>query len=372
MLAVAGLIAITVAASRAALAGFERAQIVDFGILAVLWGVVGARAFHVIENTDLYFGPDRFVELEDVPGEGGARIALVVPGSPPAFGGLRVGDVVTALDGRPVSRADDVLSRVDRADPAARYRVEYVRGGARGSLQTRLRSGARGLTGALAIWNGGLVFYGGLIGGMLYALYFAARQRDGLLSLVRMYDLAGPCVLLGLAFGRVGCFLNGCCFGSPSGLWCSVAYPRDSNLLFAVLTEGHKSAKWKDLLPMAGEGLDAHLVPATYHVHPQQLYESVACLAIFTFLSWAFYRRMRLGTVSALWLLTYPVHRFIMEGWFRGDLGPAFPSISGTLTISQYVSILGFASGVVWGGALLWLHVKDRRKARAGVRAADG
>jgi prolipoprotein diacylglyceryltransferase len=72
------------------------------------------------------------------------------------------------------------------------------------------------------------------------------------------------------------------------------------------------------------------------------------------FTSWVFYRRGRPGSVSVSLLLTYPVVRFTLEGWFRGDTPPAFPSISGWLTIAQYVSIGGFAAGLVWLGVMLY------------------
>jgi len=387
MLAVAGVVAITIGVSRARLAGFGRIEVLDFGLYVVLCGVVGARVFHVIEAHEHYFGPDRYVEAVDaVPsaaGEAGAKVTRVVPGSPPAEAGLEPGDVIVEIAeiARPrrqwtVRGAADLSAAVESLLPGPPVRVSARRGGRPVSVQTQLRSGGGGMLGALAVWNGGLVFYGGLIGGMVYAVYFALRQKDGLRALVRMYDLGAPCVLFGLAFGRVGCFLNGCCFGRATGLPWAVAYPRGSNLWRAILTPGAKAGRCLDSLPLIG-GMPSQYhgdarqlaawinanVPHTYYVHPAQLYASLGALAIGVFLSWAFYRRFRLGTVSCLWLLTYPVYRFILEGWARSDTEAAFPAVSSWLTISQYVSMVGFAAGVVWLVVLLVLARAERRAA---------
>jgi len=63
---------------------------------------------------------------------------------------------------------------------------------------------------ALAVWEGGLVFYGGALFAGIGSLVYIWIKR---LSLAEVADIVAPCVLLGLAFGRVGCFLNGCCWG---------------------------------------------------------------------------------------------------------------------------------------------------------------
>ena len=60
------------------------------------------------------------------------------------------------------------------------------------------------------IWNGGLVFHGGLIFAII-AIYLACRLFN--IPLLNMLDVAAPATALGYAFGRIGCFLNGCCYG---------------------------------------------------------------------------------------------------------------------------------------------------------------
>jgi phosphatidylglycerol:prolipoprotein diacylglycerol transferase len=216
---------------------------------------------------------------------------------------------------------------------------------------------------ALSVWRGGLVFYGGLIGAMCYVAYWALRRKDAGRSLVALFDMAAPCVLLGLSFGRVGCFLNGCCYGGHSEAPWSVAYPRGGILWDAVHTAGSRSAKWLDLLNIGG-----HRLSHTFHVHPAPLYAALLALAAGAVQSWVFYKRPRPGTVSVVFLLTYPPVRFVLEGWARGDCPPAFPGISSTLTISQYVSLVGVAAGLIWGGLLLRGYLEERKAGRA----ADG
>jgi phosphatidylglycerol:prolipoprotein diacylglycerol transferase len=118
----------------------------------------------------------------------------------------------------------------------------------------------------LALWQGGLTLYGGIVAGTVAGL-FAAR-RTGLPMWVAA-DALAPSLALGTVFGRVGCFLNGCCYGYPTRLPWGVVFPPDS---FA--------------------GLEFGPVP----VHPSQLYFAAAGLALFL-LVWAVRRRVRVPGV---------------------------------------------------------------------------
>ncbi|MDR1385919.1 MAG: prolipoprotein diacylglyceryl transferase [Planctomycetaceae bacterium] len=79
-------------------------------------------------------------------------------------------------------------------------------------------------------YEGGLVVYGGIIGGMIATAVFFWRYR---LSVLAMYDLMAPALLLGIAFGRLGCLMNGCCFGAV----CDAAY----GIVFPVGSPAHYS-----------------------------------------------------------------------------------------------------------------------------------
>ncbi len=78
-----------------------------------------------------------------------------------------------------------------------------------------------------AIWNGGLVFYGGLLGGVVgYAIgYFRIIKKHDL-SGWKIADIAAPCLALGLCLGRIGCLLNGCCYGDVACPNCAgISFP---------------------------------------------------------------------------------------------------------------------------------------------------
>ena len=113
----------------------------------------------------------------------------------------------------------------------------------------------------LALWQGGLTLYGGIVAGTAVGL--ATARRVGLPMWVAA-DALTPSVAIGTAFGRVGCFLNGCCYGRPTKLPWGVVFPPDS---FAGLEFGNTA------------------------VHPSQLYFSLAGLALFG-IAWVLRRRL--------------------------------------------------------------------------------
>ncbi len=119
----------------------------------------------------------------------------------------------------------------------------------------------------LALWQGGLTLYGGIVAGTLVGLL--AARRMGLPMWIAA-DALTPSLALGTMFGRVGCFLNGCCYGHPTRLPWGVVFPPDS---FASLEFGP--------------------VP----VHPAQLYFAAAGLVLFLG-TWSLRRRLRVpGTL---------------------------------------------------------------------------
>ncbi len=82
------------------------------------------------------------------------------------------------------------------------------------------------LKAVLSIWQGGLVIYGALIGAGVAALFFWLWHRDQ--PMLKIADVIAPSMALGLGIGRIGCFLNGCCFGSVSDVPWAVTFPEDS------------------------------------------------------------------------------------------------------------------------------------------------
>ena len=82
----------------------------------------------------------------------------------------------------------------------------------------------------VAIWDGGLVFYGSIIGGLVgYLIYHHKVMAKHGVSHYKMFDVIAPCIALGLFFGRIGCLLTGCCFGNVACADCpSISFPLNS------------------------------------------------------------------------------------------------------------------------------------------------
>jgi len=154
-----------------------------------------------------------------------------------------------------------------------------------------------------AIWQGGLIFYGGLAAGVLSLWVYALRQK---LSFLRVMDFIFPFGAMVHAFGRLGCFLNGCCFGDVCDLPWAVRFP----------------------------GMD-------HAVHPTQLYEAVYNLGVFFFLRAVYKRQPKAGLVTAGYLLFYGLGRFVVEIFRSGNPG-------WILTWNQWISV-----GVILAGFLI-------------------
>jgi len=144
--------------------------------------------------------------------------------------------------------------------------------------------------------HGGLVFYAGFAAGIIAGILYILKAK---LPLGVTLDLMIPSVVLAHAFGRVGCFLNGCCYGKPSSLPWAVVFPGD------VVAR-----------------------------HPTQLYEAAALVAIFFFLRRVARRSAPPGTVVLVYGLAYGTWRFFVE-FLRGDN----PIVGGGLTMFQWWSI---------------------------------
>ncbi len=175
-------------------------------------------------------------------------------------------------------------------------------------------------------WAGGLTYYGGLIGASAAAWFLLKRDR---FPFWKAADMAGFAVPLGLGFGRMGCLLAGCCYGVPTDLPWGLSFPPGS-----AASDGQYRA---------------HLLQ-TYRawslpVHPTQIYESAASLAIAAFcLYWVHPRKRYDGQVFVAFLSLYAIARFIIEFWRDDDRGGMFH-----LSTSQLL-------GVVLLGAAWALH----------------
>ncbi|HIQ99696.1 MAG TPA: prolipoprotein diacylglyceryl transferase [Candidatus Scybalocola faecavium] len=156
----------------------------------------------------------------------------------------------------------------------------------------------------------GFVVYGGIIGGIL-AGYAVCRIKK--ISFWDYLDCATPSIALAQGFGRIGCFLAGCCYGMETDSWCAITF---TNSQFA---------------------------PNHVPLVPTQIFSSVFDFAHFVLL-YVITRRSKVpGFTSSLYLIIYGVGRFVIE-FFRGDL---IRGSVGALSTSQFISIFIVAFGVV-------------------------
>lgn len=182
----------------------------------------------------------------------------------------------------------------------------------------------------LRFWSGGQAQYGGLIAGALAVLLFLKVRK---ISLLTYADAIAPAVALGVAIGRIGCFLNGDDFGRLSHLPWAVQFPSGTEAYVDHLTQG-----W--ITPA-----DALSLP----VHPVQLYATLVWLAFFCVL--VLYRPNRSGLRLALFAILQGVGRFA-EQFFRGD----FQTVLGPLSLTQLISLLLITVGI----GLWWFRSREK------------
>jgi phosphatidylglycerol---prolipoprotein diacylglyceryl transferase len=282
----------------------------------------------------------------------------------------------------------------------------------------------RGLWAIIDVSQGGLEFYGGFLGALVAVLLYMRIRKVS----TRLYlDIITPSLMFGMAMARIGCFLNGCCWGGPcsANLPWAVRFPYASPALYReweerqitlpaeliyVNSAGVPSPLPRDLMAMKPEELQgpaaavrkseealkqaeaahagdktlsklrkdrdrllkaqqqinsvaltlnqqlarydttltnlndlAYREGRTLPLHPTQIYASINGLLLAVLLNEIFYRRKRHGMVFVMLLLLYPAARF-MEETIRIDN----PHDTVGLTISQFVSVVLFLTGVVY------------------------
>jgi phosphatidylglycerol:prolipoprotein diacylglycerol transferase len=204
------------------------------------------------------------------------------------------------------------------------FGVDQATGQARTVLQT--------LKALVNLPDGGLVLYGGVILAPLAYFLYCRRRRVNPLALG---DIAITSVFVGLMFGRLGCFLHGCCYGDTCNLPWGVSFPQGS-----VPFES-----------LVGRGLQSGDQPRSLLLHPSQLYDSLngVLLALLTYYYYPF--RRRTGEVMAIGWMLYPINRFLIE-FLRSDE----PAVWGTpFTGAQLLSLGLFGVAL---GFFLWLQRK--------------
>lgn len=148
----------------------------------------------------------------------------------------------------------------------------------------------------IKVWQGGLVFYGGFIAAVLYALIYCKYKK---INIKRLADVFAPALALGHSFGRIGCLLSGCCYGK-----------------------------------------ETHCFISVNNRYPTQIFEAVGNLIIFFILHKLYKKSHKDGHVFLLYLIFYSVLRFSIE-FFRGDdRGSFFLGLSPAQNISIVILLV--------------------------------
>jgi phosphatidylglycerol:prolipoprotein diacylglycerol transferase len=191
----------------------------------------------------------------------------------------------------------------------------------------------------LKVNQGGLVAYGGFLGGFVGAAVFCGIHGIRLLAWA---DCAVPSLCTGLMITRIGCFMYGCDFGKPFGGPFAVQFPAGSPAFNQQRVEGL-------LGPDATKSLA---------VHPTQIYESLNGLILLGLLLLVRRTRKFSGQVFVAFTMGYAVLRYIVETLRadeqRGSIGP--------LSTSQFIGVATFAAGLA---LYAWLRVKSARDPQA-------
>jgi len=154
---------------------------------------------------------------------------------------------------------------------------------------------------ALRVWEGGLSFHGGLFLGILSIWIYSKINK---ICFLKILDLIAPSLCIAYTFGRIGCFLNGCCYGIATNFFWGVPMPTESGI---ILSE------------------------------PTQIYSAIAGITIFFILRRLEYLNKKDGFIVINFLLMYGIYRFFIE-FLRNHLPNDF--IFGLITQGQIVSIL--------------------------------
>jgi phosphatidylglycerol:prolipoprotein diacylglycerol transferase len=220
------------------------------------------------------------------------------------------------------------------------------------------RSGFDNFKDAINVTSGGLTYYGGFLLAtptlIAYALYKKVPLRTGM-------DIIAPCLMIGLGIGRIGCFLNGCCYGAECEVPWAAKFPYYSNAYLEqygdkeikppqeLLYTTPAGTQLKDPDRAKREGLASLIaLQKAKPVHPAQLYSTITALmlaAIFV----AFYSLPHVpGHVFALMCVLEGATRFLLE-MLRVEPGVG-PTIAGmSLSLSMWIGI-----GLVITGIVLW------------------
>lgn len=283
----------------------------DLAIVSMIFGLLGGKVTYIIQNWAQYADSMRIFDLSDGVHPLGAFLGLL------PFGVFWVSTTKRKIDLRKAKKTLALVLTTTLAFALIGIRALYLW---RNSDQY-----PPDVWRVLTTWQSGFVLYGGILLGVAAGIVYTRMRK---MPVLVVGDIIAPSLMLGIAFGRLGCFMNGCCYGLPcEGFWC-VSFPKWS--------EGGGSLAYNH-----------HPGPGDWSlpVHPTQLYEAAFCIALFFVMSRLLRKASFDGLVLTGTLMAYATWRFFIE-YLRGDPGRE-PLGVGDLTFSQTVSILVFVGALV-------------------------
>ena len=155
----------------------------------------------------------------------------------------------------------------------------------------------------------GFVVYGGIIACVLAAIIYCKRKK---LVFLEYFDLCSASIALAQGFGRIGCFLAGCCYGRETTSSLGVVFPEGS------------------------------LAPAGVKVLPTQLFSSAGDFGIMFVLLWHYHHRKKVGDTGFLYMLLYGIGRFGIEFLRNDNRGEV-----GIFSTSQFISLFIIAAAIL-------------------------
>jgi len=177
------------------------------------------------------------------------------------------------------------------------------------------------------LWEGGMVFYGGFIGGFIGGILFIRLTK---LPLLKIMDITAPGIAIAISIGRIGCFLNGCCYGRVTDSCIGVSFP-----------SRWYPAAYVDHLQ---RGLISSGAEQSLPVIPTQLISTFDLFLIFLILWNIRTKKIFNGFIFALFIGLYGFHRFIVD-FFRHYSENAL--ILRILSLSQVLSIIMMLTSIV-------------------------
>jgi phosphatidylglycerol:prolipoprotein diacylglycerol transferase len=256
-----------------------------------------------------------------------------------------------------------------------------------------------------AVWDGGLVFYGSIFGALIgYMLAYRFQLKKYGVSHWKMADVIAPCVALGLCLGRIGCLLNGCCFGNVACGSCpAISFPLASMPYAEMIQHGYQTPggfltypeshtvaavepasaaaraelqqgdtiedvngraverpgdlalgvgpSWPrgerrlELDVKSADGAVRKIGPFAPHslgLHPTQIYESISTALLLFFLLSYYPYKQRDGSLMVLFMFGYGIHRFLNE-FLRADN----EIVGFGMTFSQNISVLAVIAATI-------------------------